>query len=140
MKCVKTTQKLDKNDPKWQEVLPFYNAKEIVEIAIGTLLNVLITNQRKIFLLSRNILIEMIEQDSNNSRKQINGPSYKTFINFVTRAGLIKPLVPPSKFGSSKRRAGMYELTAPEILEFIQVDPEKEAEMIREYNATNQIT
>lgn len=93
-----------------------------------SLLNAAFTQQRTVFLISRDSLRELVNSDKNHKKKPTFGNKYyPKVIKLVCNGGLLKELVK-----GEGRRAGVYEVVLPSVLKFMPKEVTEQREQLME--------
>lgn len=112
------TNPLDSFEPNiFNIVAPFYDYPDPIINRVGSVLNAIYTQQNSVFLITRDLVNDLVKNDKNHSIESCNTQIYKNMMAFLFNSNIINVLRKPIRISPGIRgRAGLYELIHPEYL------------------------
>lgn len=109
------------NVEPWNSLRVLYRSPRLRDKAVAMIANGCISSGKTRFLLSQSIFKDYLKLDKNMHRKTIGGTEFKaivhSFLGVAKDAEILKCVQKPT--GKEESRAGLYEITYPKILNFI---------------------
>ena len=130
-------QTVNINKIKSKEVRDFlkdlYSEEGIFVRVFASVMNAMISQKMITFILSKRLLDNLIQKDSNLERKALQSAQYKYFIHQLLKNKILIKLREPSG-----KKGGVYQLNNEEYLEFVDISYDKikkqEDRILRRYD------
>lgn len=116
--------------PQQKQLKELYRYGDLEDRVYATILNGVISNKKPVFLLSRDILEEMLASDPNTSRKRISGQSYREIQKmFDARFTLIAKWVSIPKWTGKLKEDGTPLCDFDNYASVYSLNPDKDIEL-----------
>lgn len=94
----------------YKHIYDLYQSEDRIENYMALLMNVIITSNKPVFMMSRNILLELSRNDGNHKFTGDIVRPYPRAIKNLIDEKFIECLYEPSKVGKGQRVAGLYRV------------------------------
>ena len=107
--------------PIFRTLYQLYNSKNpngkfhVSNQLLASIVDSCCTQLVTVFLLSRNILVDLLKNNPNLDRISCSGLEYKLFMKEMLDSKILEQIEAPSSYGKSRGKAGKYKILYPEI-------------------------